>query len=123
MAKLTTYYRLLKQLKKSCGGRNPTQTEIENAMDDIGLPDDFEIDVDKLILDLSTFVMEKEDIEITTIKRVTRKYDKMALAAARLTTIKEDDVMEHHEQNERLRHENESLMNRLDEITERCPSR
>lgn len=122
MAKLTTYYRLLKQLKKKCGGRSPTQFEIEQAMDDMRLPDDFEIDVEKLILDLSTFVYKK-DAETDTIKRVTKKYDKMALAAASLTTIQEDDVMKHHDRDETLRQENESLMNRLAEIAERCPSR
>lgn len=120
----STYYCLLKRLKKCCGGRRPTQKNIEDAMDDMGLPDDYEVDVEQLILDLSTFSPKQKDVELATIKRVTKKYDEMAYAAVALdATEHSSHDLRHHSNAETLRQENKFLMNRLDVIADRSPSR
>ena len=78
---MAQYERLLDSLKKRCGGERPTLEQIEDAMDNCGLPSDYEVEVDKLILDLSCH-------EIDHVKRQmaneTKRCDELKRRALKL---------------------------------------
>ena len=72
------YTRLITLLKRRCGKARPTVTMLEWAMDKLNLPEDFEVDYDELVLDLSCFELDAEQEQI---RLVERRYKKMAMEA------------------------------------------
>lgn len=75
------YESLLDELKKRCGNTRPSLEQIEKAMDDVGLPSDYEIDLDDLILDLSC---HQVDILKMQVEHASKRYNKLERLARKL---------------------------------------
>ena len=111
-----SYKRLVARLKKTCGTSLPTVAQIEDAMGDLDLPSNLEVDVDALMSDLASHSADKTDYHI---RNVTRKYDKMAREAKRLTSTTSCKLLTAHIDSRR-NGENQQLLDRLDDIRQRA---
>ena len=104
------YTRLITLLKRRCGKARPTVTMLEWAMDKLNLPEDFEVDYDELVLDLSCFELDAEQEQI---RLVERRYKKMAMEAKTLTGTETTGT---NEQDSCLKAENEALIARVEQL-------
>lgn len=108
------YTRLITLLKRRCGKARPSVAILEWAMDKLKLPDNFEVDYDKLVVDLSCFELDAEQEQI---RLVERRYKKMANEAKQLTgTEPTGTEMIHNSHDECLKAENEALIARVEQL-------
>lgn len=101
--------RLITLLKRRCGKTRPSVTMLEWAMDKVNLPEDYEVDYDELVLDLSCFELDAEEEQIRLVKR---RYKKMAMEAKKLTGT---DIISN-KQSKCNKAENEALIARVEQL-------
>jgi len=104
--------KLLVLLKRKCGRKNPTVTQIEWAMDRLYLPEDVEIDYDEIVLELSCFELDAEKEQIRTIEK---KFARMEKQARALSGEGEMDFQTEIDGN-RWREDNEALIERVEQL-------
>lgn len=106
--------KLLVLLKRVCGRRRPTVEQIEWVMDELAVPDDVEIDYDVVVTQLSCFEL---DVEQEQIRRIEKKFQKMAKQAKALESIDEEpETFQVGFAENRWREENEALVARVEQI-------
>jgi hypothetical protein len=107
--------KLLVLLKRVCGKRRPTVEQIEWVMDELAVSDDVEIDYDVVVTELSCFEL---DVEQEQIRRIEKKFQKMAKQAKALESIDEEpETFQVGFAENRWREENEALVARVEQIT------